>query len=254
MTTYNVHIYREMRLVFGDIEADSPEAAASIARGKPTDDADSIDDCDGETIAALVDMVGDEDYSQSVTVDFEQERLRKAAPALLTACRMVVDRWERGDLAEAARACSSAIAEAEAAGIAPNQVDREHRAAAKLLAALEYALEFLEANDDGEHDVTSRITVSRDAIAGAKAAGMTPTPADPANKPYSVLLLYPDDVNDGGSETYYAWVEAPDSIVAVAEAQRQALATNEWTDRDPADFAPLLVTQGHHYGQPMSHD
>ena len=27
---------------------------------------------------------------------------------------------------------------------------------------------------------------------------------------------------------------------------------NEWRDIDPDDFAPLLVTQGHHCGQPMS--
>jgi hypothetical protein len=30
----------------------------------------------------------------------------------LNACQMVIDRWERGDLAEAARACQAAIAEA----------------------------------------------------------------------------------------------------------------------------------------------
>jgi hypothetical protein len=41
-------------------------------------------------------------------------RVIRAAPALLAACRMVVDRWERGDLAEAARACSAAVAEATA--------------------------------------------------------------------------------------------------------------------------------------------
>ena len=39
-------------------------------------------------------------------------RLIAAAPKLLAACRMVVDRWERGDLGEAARACAAAIAEA----------------------------------------------------------------------------------------------------------------------------------------------
>ncbi len=42
------------------------------------------------------------------------KRLMNAAPKLLAACRMVVDCWERGDLAEAARACSAAIAEATA--------------------------------------------------------------------------------------------------------------------------------------------
>lgn len=36
--------------------------------------------------------------------------LMTAAPRLYAACRMVVDRWERGDLAEAARACAAAIA------------------------------------------------------------------------------------------------------------------------------------------------
>jgi hypothetical protein len=127
--------------------------------------------------------------------------LLAAAPTLLAACRMVVDRWERGDLAEAARTCGAAIAEA--------------------------------------------MTTSSPPAAAA---------IDPAKKPYSVLLLYPDWTNDDGTETYYAWVDAPDSLAAFAEAQRQALAANEWTDCDPDDFAPLLVTEGHHYGHPMSSD
>jgi hypothetical protein len=37
-------------------------------------------------------------------------RLRAAALPLLDACRLVVARWEHGDLAEAARACQDAIA------------------------------------------------------------------------------------------------------------------------------------------------
>src|SRR4051794_19007677 len=85
MTQYTVHLYREMRLSYAGIEAGTPEDAASIARDQPTDEADDIDDCDGETLAALVDVAGDEDYRQSVTVDFEGERQRKAAPALLAA-------------------------------------------------------------------------------------------------------------------------------------------------------------------------
>jgi hypothetical protein len=40
-------------------------------------------------------------------------RVMHAGPRLLDACKMVVERWEGGDLAEAARACQSAIAEAE---------------------------------------------------------------------------------------------------------------------------------------------
>ena len=102
MTIYHVHIYREMRLYFPGTEADTPEDAARIAAAKPTDDAEYTEDCDGENLAALIDEAGDDQFEHSVTIDFEAERLRKAAPALLAACRLVVERWERGDLAEAA--------------------------------------------------------------------------------------------------------------------------------------------------------
>ncbi len=83
MTLYNVHIYREMRLFFPGIEADTPEEAAHIAADKLTADAEYTDDCDGENLAALVDLVGDDDFEHSVTLDFGHERLRKAASDLL---------------------------------------------------------------------------------------------------------------------------------------------------------------------------
>ena len=117
-------------------------------------------------------------------------RLIVAAPDLLAACRMVVARWERGDLAEAARACQSAVELATASG--------------------------------PPWDVTDGQAV--------------------AGKPWSVLLLYPDYANDGGTETYYAFVEATDPIEAVTQAQRRAVAAQEGIDIEPDDFAPLLVT------------
>ncbi len=85
MTLYNVHLYREMRLTFERIEAPTPVEAAATARELDTADADEITSCDGETLAALVDVVGDDQYEQSVTIDFEPERLRKAVPELLEA-------------------------------------------------------------------------------------------------------------------------------------------------------------------------
>jgi hypothetical protein len=91
MTTYNVHIYREMRLYFPGIEAGSPEEAAALARAKPTEDAASTEDCDGETLAALV-------YEHSVTIDFEDERMRKAAPALLKALDYLLEQTVDMDL------------------------------------------------------------------------------------------------------------------------------------------------------------
>jgi hypothetical protein len=75
--------------------------------------------------------------------------------------------------------------------------------------------------------------------------------SDPAGKPYSVLLLYPDHINCDGTETYYAWVDASDPIQAVAQAQREAVAANDCVENEQQDFAPLLVTEGHHHGQPL---
>ena len=87
MTLYNVHIYREIRLLFERIEADSPEAAAAIARDGLAEDADEIDDCGGVDLAALIDVDGDDQFKQTVSIDFEAERLRKTALELLEALK-----------------------------------------------------------------------------------------------------------------------------------------------------------------------
>lgn len=76
-------------------------------------------------------------------------------------------------------------------------------------------------------------------------------PAARGNKPYSVLLLYPDYANDSGTETYYAFVEASDPIEAVAHATRQAVAAQEGVVFPPDDFTPLLVTPGHHSSEAL---
>jgi hypothetical protein len=125
MTEYIVHLYREMRLSYTGIEADTPQAAATIANAKPTDAADNIEDCDGETLTALVDLGGDEDYRQSVTVDFEAERQRKAAPKLLAALEYVratlklrhLDEATDDEVEEALKIAQTAVAEAKAANI-----------------------------------------------------------------------------------------------------------------------------------------
>lgn len=79
---------------------------------------------DGEGVEAIGDFASGEDaaktYSRITGLPFTgsyqaKARLRvmHAGPKLLEACRLVVSRWERGDLAEAVRACASAIAEAD---------------------------------------------------------------------------------------------------------------------------------------------
>lgn len=147
--------------------------------------------------------MADEDSEGRVASPEQQEangRLIVAAPDLLAACRMVIDRWEQGDLAEAARACQAAV------------------------------------------------TLAAD---GRPPWGIS-NAASTVAKRYSVLLLYPDYVGDEyGKETYYAFVEAADSIAAIVVAQRQAVAAQVIDIDDPTDFAPLLVTRGHHYGEPL---
>jgi len=133
MTLYNVHIYREMRLAFEGIEADTPEAAAAIARDGMTSDANDIDDCDGEDFAALVDVIGDDEFEKSVTIDFEAERLRKAAPNLLEALELFLkfnDQWlittdaqanlEHNRVMHIAR---TAVATATVGGVMTNHID-----------------------------------------------------------------------------------------------------------------------------------
>ena len=70
MALYNVHVFREMRLLFAGIEAATPEDAAKIAADLQASSAKSVDDCDGQNHAAIVDVIGDNDFSQSRTINF----------------------------------------------------------------------------------------------------------------------------------------------------------------------------------------
>ncbi|MDY3551445.1 hypothetical protein R5W24_000521 [Gemmata sp. JC717] len=83
--TYTVYVYREMRLRFDGIQAESPEQAAEQAKDLSLKVADEIDECEGETLAALVDLDSDEQHEQSRTIDFEAGRMLKAEPKLLAA-------------------------------------------------------------------------------------------------------------------------------------------------------------------------
>ena len=82
MKTYNVHIYREMRLFFPGIVASTAEEAARLAAEMPSGAAQALDDCDGENLAALVGVSGREDGKQNWMIDFDP--VRAIAPDLLT--------------------------------------------------------------------------------------------------------------------------------------------------------------------------
>jgi hypothetical protein len=214
MIKYIVHIYREMRLSFADIEADTPAAAAVIARGKQTSDADDIEDCDGEDLSALVDVAGDEDYSQSVMIDFETERHRKTAPKLLEALKISegLVQWtlDHGADSHAATAAltfiRSTIAEAEATGIAAEAITAE------LLAALEAIMPYAQSEHASLFECWKRggesiseleaercgsaIDKATVAIANAKAA-IIPSESKPAKPPSQFEIEHdPAENND----------------------------------------------------------
>jgi hypothetical protein len=69
--TYNVLVYREMLLRFDGIRAPSQDAAASFADSMPTCAASDVEDCDGESVSALVDLAGDAEFAGSRTIDLE---------------------------------------------------------------------------------------------------------------------------------------------------------------------------------------
>lgn len=73
--------------------------------------------------------------------------------------------------------------------------------------------------------------------------------------PYSVLLLYPDYINEGGTETYFAHVGAANPVQAIQAARTLATAAQE-PDAvyDPDDFAPLICIAGHHQAELLHGD
>jgi len=82
MKTYNVHVYREMRLFFPGIVARTAEEAATLAADLPSGAAEALEDCQGENLAALVGVVGSDDSKQNRMIDFDP--VRAIAPDLLT--------------------------------------------------------------------------------------------------------------------------------------------------------------------------
>jgi hypothetical protein len=72
-----------------------------------------------------------------------------------------------------------------------------------------------------------------------------------AGRPYSVLLLYPDYLDDTGYQTFFAHVEGRDAAEAVRAARRKAVCAQSEPVEDPTDFHPLLVIEGHHASEPL---
>ncbi len=67
-------------------------------------------------------------------------------------------------------------------------------------------------------------------------------------KGYTVILLYPDDMNDTGHETYVDWSEKDDEESAIADVRAKAVAAQApETVKDPADFALVGTFRGNQW-------
>ncbi len=69
-------------------------------------------------------------------------------------------------------------------------------------------------------------------------------PNDTRNK-YTVVLLYPDYMQESGHETYIESVLAENADKAIEAVQRLAVGANTVEDIDPNDFALLALFAGH---------
>jgi hypothetical protein len=78
-----------MRAYFPDITADTPEQAVHIADAKSATEAKYVDDCDGTTLAALVDHDGDDEYYQSQIIELDLPK--SLANDLLRALEVLLD-------------------------------------------------------------------------------------------------------------------------------------------------------------------
>jgi hypothetical protein len=114
MTTYTVHFRNYTAFASHDVQANTPKQALARARKllaedkldlwfehyDPTSDVNEI-------------VVSDGDGTELAFWHDDDMRLHMAAQDLLDAAQLVIDRWERGDLAEAVRELDAAIAKAK---------------------------------------------------------------------------------------------------------------------------------------------
>jgi hypothetical protein len=116
MTIFSVEFRTDAGSAAKELKAKTAEAALARARRVASRDADSLCFQPYESEAAINEIVvANEDGEELAVWRDEDVPLRLAARDLLDAARAVIARWEKGDLAEAARELAAAIAKAEGA-------------------------------------------------------------------------------------------------------------------------------------------
>ena len=115
MASYRVYIRSDIQWTMRTFKAKTPERALELGRRFADEHYDDLDfdsyqgcDCPINEIEIC------DNHGNELAVWYDDDmRLRLAAQDLLDAAKLVVERWERGDLAEAVRELAAAIAKAE---------------------------------------------------------------------------------------------------------------------------------------------
>lgn len=93
MPKYNVHLYREMRVKYFNVEAETPERAAELVRNidpELCDYENETHECEGQSFGAVVDEIDPANpghWTNETPINFDDGKLRDAAPQLLKALR-----------------------------------------------------------------------------------------------------------------------------------------------------------------------
>jgi len=114
MQTYKAYFHTGADYAAREFAAGTPEQALALARRFYDDDPSDLmfESYDGG-IPVIEISIHDADSNRLAVWYDDDMRLRLAARDLLDAAELVVARWERGDLAEAVRELSAAIAKAK---------------------------------------------------------------------------------------------------------------------------------------------
>jgi hypothetical protein len=115
MTIYNAHFRTDSQFAIVQIEAETPEKALAKAQAIVADEFDILTfrNYDGAFPVNEIAICHEDDCDELAVWYDEDLHVRLAASDLLSAARLVIARWESGDLAEAMRELSAAVAKAE---------------------------------------------------------------------------------------------------------------------------------------------
>jgi len=115
MTSYQVYLRSDIEWTVRKFEADTPQEAVELARQFADEHYDELEFSGYESCDCPINEIEvcDADGNELAVWLDADTRLRVAARELLDAAEKVAARWERGDLAEAVRELSAAIANAK---------------------------------------------------------------------------------------------------------------------------------------------